>query len=308
MAMVQLQSYNFSTVENPLSNGGNFTGVNDANLSPGLQVVSGNLCEPTALTTADAAFWSGTVNQTGDSWPADQYSEITLTTWATASDIAYLLVRQGSATSGTQYLANIQRASGGSTGSSVLFAVVGGTVHTLNTQSSLTTAPGDIWRLTVVGNVLTMNRNGAQVYTFTDTNNYIVSGAPGFGLYSPTALTNTQTGLWAAGGNQAATPTFNPVAGSYATAQNVQISSSTPGGLIYYTTNGSTPTHSSSSIANGGTVTVSTPLTIKAFASVTDFADSATGSATYSGSLTPGNNSSWLSVNNNNALRGSRSH
>ena len=37
------------------------------------------------------------------------------------------------------------------------------------------------------------------------------------------------------------TPTFSPVAGTYATAQSVTISDDTPGATIYYTTNGNTP-------------------------------------------------------------------
>ncbi len=41
------------------------------------------------------------------------------------------------------------------------------------------------------------------------------------------------------------TPTFSPVAGTYATAQTVTISDGTPGSTIYYTTNGFTPTTSS---------------------------------------------------------------
>ncbi|HNQ44613.1 MAG TPA: chitobiase/beta-hexosaminidase C-terminal domain-containing protein, partial [Candidatus Cloacimonadota bacterium] len=44
---------------------------------------------------------------------------------------------------------------------------------------------------------------------------------------------------------QVATPTFNPPAGAYATAQNVTISCTTPGAQIRYTTDGSEPTETS---------------------------------------------------------------
>ena len=43
----------------------------------------------------------------------------------------------------------------------------------------------------------------------------------------------------------AATPTFSPVAGTYTSPQSVTLSSTTPGSKIYYTTNGTTPTTSS---------------------------------------------------------------
>ena len=44
---------------------------------------------------------------------------------------------------------------------------------------------------------------------------------------------------------QAATPTFSPAAGTYSGAQSVTISDATSGATIYYTTNGTTPTTSS---------------------------------------------------------------
>jgi hypothetical protein len=43
----------------------------------------------------------------------------------------------------------------------------------------------------------------------------------------------------------AATPVFSIAAGAYASAQTVAISDTTPGATIYYTTNGTTPTTSS---------------------------------------------------------------
>src|ERR1019366_4269239 len=42
---------------------------------------------------------------------------------------------------------------------------------------------------------------------------------------------------------QAAAPTFSPGAGSYSGAQSVVASSTTPGAMIYYTTDGTTPVH-----------------------------------------------------------------
>jgi hypothetical protein len=282
MAMVQVKSYNFSTAENPLSDGGNFSTIADANFTGVLKAIAGNLCEPTAVATAGGSVWSGAVPAPSNAWPADHYAEITLTTFANSSDFAYLCVRQGSPTSGTQYLINLSGLTPGS-GVSSLFAIVAGTAHTLQTVSNLTIAAGDVWRLSITGNILTLTRNGSAVsgYPFTDTNNFIASGSPAFGLNASSAITTAQTALVAFGANQAATPTFSPVAGTYTGTQTVTITSSTSGGTIYYTTDGTTPTHSSSSISNGGTISVASSLTVKALASVSNFVDSAVGSAAY---------------------------
>jgi Chitobiase/beta-hexosaminidase C-terminal domain len=80
-------------------------------------------------------------------------------------------------------------------------------------------------------------------------------------------------------GPVAATPTFNPVSGTYATAQTVTISSATPGATIYYTTDGSTPTTASQPYS--GPITVSTSETVSAIAAASGYANSAPGSATY---------------------------
>lgn len=62
----------------------------------------------------------------------------------------------------------------------------------------------------------------------------------------------------------AATPTFSPVPGKYTSAQSVSISDSTSGATIYYTTNGTTPTTSSTPYT--GPITVSANETIEAVA------------------------------------------
>lgn len=78
---------------------------------------------------------------------------------------------------------------------------------------------------------------------------------------------------------QTAAPTFAPPAGSYTTAQTVALTSATPSAKIYYTTNGSTPTTSSTLYA--GPITVSASQTVKAFATSTGLADSTVASAAY---------------------------
>jgi len=76
-----------------------------------------------------------------------------------------------------------------------------------------------------------------------------------------------------------ATPTFSPVAGTYTSAQSVTISDSTTGATIYYTTNGTTPTTSSS--LYGGPISVSATETIEAIAVATGDTNSAVASAAY---------------------------
>jgi hypothetical protein len=97
------------------------------------------------------------------------------------------------------------------------------------------------------------------------------------------SLTATQNVLsWtyvSPAGNVAAAPTFSPAAGTYGTSQSVTISDATAGANIYYTTNGTTP--STSSTLYAGPVTVSATETLKAVAVETGYTNSAVGSAAY---------------------------
>ncbi|HXB02146.1 MAG TPA: chitobiase/beta-hexosaminidase C-terminal domain-containing protein, partial [Opitutaceae bacterium] len=79
------------------------------------------------------------------------------------------------------------------------------------------------------------------------------------------------------------TPTFSPAGGTYSSAQNVTISDSTSGATIYYTTNCTTPT--TSSTVYSGAIAVSSTTTIKALGVLSGDANSAVASATYTISL-----------------------
>jgi sugar lactone lactonase YvrE len=78
---------------------------------------------------------------------------------------------------------------------------------------------------------------------------------------------------------QAATPTFSVAAGTYTSAQTVTISDATAGATIYYTTNGTTPTTSSS--VYSGPITVSSSETLEAIATASGYSTSPVASSAY---------------------------
>ncbi|HEY2471105.1 MAG TPA: chitobiase/beta-hexosaminidase C-terminal domain-containing protein [Terracidiphilus sp.] len=76
-----------------------------------------------------------------------------------------------------------------------------------------------------------------------------------------------------------ATATFSPAPGTYYPSQTVTLSDTTTGAIIYYTTDGSIPT--SSSTLYTGPINVTTTTTIKAIATADGFVPSAAVSGTY---------------------------
>ena len=152
--------------------------------------------------------------------------------------------------------------------------VAGATVSWTGTASGSTTADGSgnytIPSLADGSYTITPTKTG---YSFSPTNSaQTVSGADITGVN----FTATQILV--------ATPTFSPVAGAYGPAQTVTISS-TDSGLsgfaITYTTDGTTPVPGSHGTTYTVPITVSTTQTVKAVASATGYANSATGSAAY---------------------------
>jgi len=79
--------------------------------------------------------------------------------------------------------------------------------------------------------------------------------------------------------NQVQAPTFSPVAGTYGSSQTVTLSSVTAGASFYYTTNGSTPTTSSTLYT--GPFSVSTNETVKVLATKFAWSNSSISSAAY---------------------------
>lgn len=80
-------------------------------------------------------------------------------------------------------------------------------------------------------------------------------------------------------------PTFSPSPATYNSTQMVEISDTTPDNTIYYTTNGSTPTASSTKYTTA--ITVFATETIQAIAVASNYYDSPVASATYTIQLLP---------------------
>jgi N-acetylneuraminic acid mutarotase len=83
----------------------------------------------------------------------------------------------------------------------------------------------------------------------------------------------------------ASTPTFSLAAGTYTSIQTVTIADSTPGAIIYYTLDGSTPTTASALYSKA--LTISQTTTINAIAIATGYSNSAVATATYILNLPP---------------------
>lgn len=140
-------------------------------------------------------------------------------------------------------------------------------------------------------------RNGAASWTDKNGNLWLWGGAGidstgAYGYendlweYEPSAVTPTT----------AATPVFSPAAGTYSTVLYVTITDSTTGATIYYTTDGTSPTTSSTQYT--GPIEVTATETIMAMATAPSDLQSAVASATYTipGDFTFAINPTFLAV------------
>jgi ribonuclease HI len=94
------------------------------------------------------------------------------------------------------------------------------------------------------------------------------------GTGGSTAIQNIKSWAFSSSTTQtAADPVFSPLPGTYTTAQNVTLTSATPGATIYYTADGSTPTTSSPTYRSAIVVN-GVSLTIRAFAAATSYQSS----------------------------------
>jgi hypothetical protein len=82
-----------------------------------------------------------------------------------------------------------------------------------------------------------------------------------------------------------ATPTFSPAPSTYSSSQSVTISDATPNSVIYYTTDGTSPSTSASALQYSGPIAVSSTETIQAIAGASGFSNSSVATAMYTISL-----------------------
>jgi hypothetical protein len=193
------------------------------------------------------------------------------------------------------------------------FSLAGGTYSGTQTVSiSDTTAGASIFYTldgtppgTSVGGS-TQQYSAAITVASTETINALAT-ASGFSTSATATATYTITAL-----SPAATPVISPATGSFPSAQTVSITDSTPGATIYYTLDGSTPSTSSTKYSTSFIVSATT--TVKAIATATNFATSATATSVItiqSGSSTPINFGSGFSAagmqfNGHTRLNGTR--
>jgi hypothetical protein len=156
------------------------------------------------------------------------------------------------------------------------FSPAGGTYTSVQTVSISDTTPGATIRYTTNG---TTPSASSAIYASPIS---VASSETLEAIAVATGFTNSAVGTAAYIINNpqtAATPTFSPAAGTYTSAQTVTISDGTSGATIYFTTNGTTPTTSSTKYTSP--VPVSSSQTIKAIAAATGFNNSAVASAAY---------------------------
>jgi alpha-tubulin suppressor-like RCC1 family protein len=84
-----------------------------------------------------------------------------------------------------------------------------------------------------------------------------------------------------------ATPTLNPPGGSFTSPTNVQVSTTSPGATLHYTTNGAEPTTSDPTVASGGTVLIASSTMLKVKGVRAGWVDSTVGAGAYFLSLGP---------------------
>jgi hypothetical protein len=195
-ALEQITTDNFQRAnENPLSGDGNWT-----NIQNDLQIVS-DLVEPASSGSGCAAVFSGAT------FSDDQFASITIETLAGGAQSTPIV--RGSTTEETYYYANIVGPLT-SEGETTLAKVVNGSVTTFAPTVDITPNVGDIFTLSIVGNVLSLYQNGFLILQVEDTA-AISSGYPGMSMYGNGSTSNAQISLFAAG-NANVIPSYPSVA------------------------------------------------------------------------------------------------
>jgi hypothetical protein len=152
----------------------------------------------------------------------------------------------------------------------------GGVYTTVQTVALSSRSPGAYIRYTLDGSTPTAVHGTLYSGPITIATNTTLKAVAYAAGSSPSSVTTANYTLIL----PASAPVFSPAGGSYFSAQNVTLSSSTPGASFRYTTDGSTPT-----LANGavytGPIPVAGNLTLKAIALAPGFSASPVATADY---------------------------
>lgn len=151
------------------------------------QVISGtpNVTEPNVLGTNAGQIW------TGQSWPNDQISEVTLNHALSVTGCNVALVARFSNAAQSGYVAVAE-----GNGSLQLFSGTNGTYTQIGaTQSGLTWSAQDVLTFMVAGCCLSFYQNGILRYAYYDTT-YTGGGYPGYYQIAVTSLANSQVSSW----------------------------------------------------------------------------------------------------------------
>ncbi|MGP8268474.1 MAG: chitobiase/beta-hexosaminidase C-terminal domain-containing protein [Terracidiphilus sp.] len=178
-----------------------------------------------------------------------------------------------------------------------------GTVTVENSANLTTTAAGDmLWSLCYTPGTVATVGTAPITWTAVPTttfNTFVEDGLAGSAgtYYGQCTVNDSDTAILTVAlkplHTTVATPTFSPAAGTYSSAQHVTISDATSGSTIYYTTNGNTPTTSSSVYSSA--ITVSATETLKAIGAKSGDTTSSVGSAVYT--ITSGNTAATPTFN-----------
>jgi len=129
------------------------------------------------------------------------------------------------------------------------------------------------------GTVINQSDTGSVTFTLQATAPFYVEVYSVNGSFDDSAPYTLRLSLTPLG--TVATPTFNPVSGTYTTQQSVAITSATSGASIYYTNDNTTPDCFGKGIGYSGPVTVNMSTTLKAIACLNGYTASAVATANY---------------------------
>ena len=157
-----------------------------------------------------------------------------------------------------------------------------GTYSSAQTVTLTDTTPGAVIYYTINGTMPTTasTQYSAPLQISATTTIAAIAAASGYTNSGVTSATYTISAL-----PLAAHPTVSPAAGTYSSAQSVTLSDTTPGAVIYYTTNGTAPTPASTQYS--APLQISATTTIAAIAAASGYTNSGVTSATYTISALP---------------------